>query len=165
MQAIQNISAKQTWSLLHHLHHACFIQIYLKYHYKAEKNFGDFFFLMFQLYYDTCWCTQWGLLFSHENYYLNFVSNRNYLAHGKWKILNNSSFNKYPRMPWQPPSQSILEDNFGHSRNRVFCSLWYPQHLAQCLSHNRCGWQFTSTLHMWGQLSISQLPGSQAGHD
>lgn len=47
-------------------------------------------------------------------------SKRNYLANGKWKPLSNSSFTKYPRILWHALSQSILEDDLGHSRNQVY---------------------------------------------
>lgn len=47
-------------------------------------------------------------------------SKRNYLANGKWKPLSNSSFTKYPRILWHTLPQSILEDNFGHSRKQVY---------------------------------------------
>lgn len=65
-------------------------------------------------------------------------SKRNCLANGKWKTLSNSSFTKHPRKPGQPPSsQPFLPEQ----ESSLFCSLLYPQHLALCLTHNRCVWQ------------------------
>lgn len=91
------------------------------------KELWWLFFLMLQLYSDACWRTQWGLLFSYENYYLNFVSNRNYLAHGKWKLLSNSSFNKYPGCHDSPPPNPSWKTTLATAGTECFAHCDIPR--------------------------------------
>lgn len=78
-------------------------------------------FLMLQLYCDTlsCYtCNEWGLLFSYENFYLNFVKQEK--LSGQWQMEDTKQFFSYqtpkeartapilPTLPARAGIESIL---------------------------------------------------------